>query len=95
MARVIEARERLAADGGVVIASDEERLAAGLAEAVAEGFESVAIAFLHSDLNPAHEQRAAALARAAGFAYVALSSEVSPLPRFISSGLRPRLPTPI
>ena len=80
---VIEARERLAADGGVVMTLDEDRLAAGLAEAVADGFESVAIAFLHSDLNPAHEQRAATLARAAGFAYVALSSEVSPLPKYL------------
>ena len=80
-AGVIEARERLAADGGVVEALDEAALAADLAGAT--GFESVAIAFLHSDLNPAHEIRAAEIARAAGFACVVVSSEASPLPKFV------------
>ena len=80
---VIEACERLAADGGVVRALDEAALAAKLKVAAAEGYGAVAIAFLHSDLNPAHEIAAGALARAAGFPFVALSHEVSPLPRFI------------
>ncbi len=80
---VIEAMERLDADGTVVTPLDEARLAAELARAKAEGFESVAIAFLHSDLNPAHEVRAAEIARAAGFAYVAVGSEVSPLPKYL------------
>ncbi|MFZ5670948.1 MAG: hydantoinase B/oxoprolinase family protein [Pseudomonadota bacterium] len=80
---VVEADERLAADGSVVRGLDEAALAAGLARAKADGFASVAIAFLHSDLNPAHEQAAGRLAAAAGFAYVALSHEVSPLPRFV------------
>jgi 5-oxoprolinase (ATP-hydrolysing) len=80
---VVEARERLAADGSVVTPLDEFHLAAQFADAAAQGFESVAIAFLHSDLNPAHEARAADLARAAGFSYVAVSSEVSPLPKYL------------
>ena len=82
-AGVLEADERLAADGSVVETLDEAALARGLAAAVAEGFTAAAICFLHSDLNPAHEQRAAALARDAGFAYVSVSSTVSPLPRFL------------
>lgn len=81
--QVIEADERLGADGQLVTPLDEPALAAQLADARAAGLTSVAIAFLHSDLNPAHEQAAARLARAAGFTYVALSSEVSPLPRFV------------
>jgi 5-oxoprolinase (ATP-hydrolysing) len=80
---VIEADERLAADGAVVRALDETKLAAGLAAAAAAGFDSVAIAFLHADLDPLHERRAAELARAAGFATVITSSEVSPLPRLL------------
>ncbi|HEX7885824.1 MAG TPA: hydantoinase/oxoprolinase N-terminal domain-containing protein, partial [Phenylobacterium sp.] len=80
---VVEAAERLAADGAVVLALDREALRSRLAAAVAEGFTSAAIAFLHADLNPAHEQAAGEIARDAGFAFVALSSEVSPLPRFI------------
>jgi 5-oxoprolinase (ATP-hydrolysing) len=82
-AGVIEADERLAADGAVVRPLDEAALAAKFKTAATEGFGAVAIAFLHSDLNPAHEIAAGALARAAGFPFVALSHEVSPLPRFI------------
>ncbi len=80
---VVEADERLAADGSVVRPLAEAELERGLEGAAAEGYESVAIAFLHSDLNPAHEQRAAEIARNAGLARVSLSSEVSPLPRFV------------
>ena len=80
---VVEARERLAADGAVVRALDTDALMERLREAQADGFTSVAIAFLHADLNPVHELAAGALARAAGFAHVALSHEVSPLPRYL------------
>jgi 5-oxoprolinase (ATP-hydrolysing) len=82
-AGAVEADERLAADGTVVIPLDEAELAKHLAQAIAEGYASAAIAFLHADLNPDHERRAGELAKAAGFAFVALSSEVSPLPRFL------------
>ncbi len=82
-AGVVEADERLAADGSVVSAFDGPALAGALDQARAEGFTSVAIAFLHSDLNPAHELAAGQIARATGFDYVALSHEASPLPRFV------------
>ena len=83
-AGVVEASERLDAAGGVVTALDRERLAGALARARAEGMTSAAIAFLHADLNPAHELEAGALAIAAGFEFVALSHQVSPLPRFLA-----------
>ena len=82
-AGVVEADERLGADGVVVRPLDAEALRAQLAAAVAEGFTSAAIAFLHADLNPEHERAAGEIARAAGFEFVALSHEVSPLPRFV------------
>ncbi|MDZ4374816.1 MAG: hydantoinase B/oxoprolinase family protein [Phenylobacterium sp.] len=82
-AGVVEVRERLAADGRVVTALDSVGLRARLSEAVAEGFTSAAIAFLHADLNPDHEREVGEMAREAGFEFVALSSDVSPLPRFI------------
>jgi 5-oxoprolinase (ATP-hydrolysing) len=82
-AAVVEACERMAADGAVVRPLDTGDLAERLAAAVAEGFTSCAVAFLHADLNPAHEIAAGALARLAGFDFVALSHEVSPLPRFL------------
>ncbi|MBI1199313.1 MAG: 5-oxoprolinase [Phenylobacterium sp.] len=80
---VVEAAERLAADGAVIRPLDAEALRRRLKAAVAEGFTSAAIAFLHADLNPQHEAQAAEIAREAGFAFVAASSEVSPLPRFV------------
>ncbi|WP_312161788.1 hydantoinase B/oxoprolinase family protein [Phenylobacterium sp.] len=80
---VVEAKERLAADGAVAAPLDEDALRARLAAARAEGYAAVAVAFLHADLNPAHEARAGELAREAGFAFVDLSHEVSPLPRFV------------
>ena len=83
-AGVIEADERLDASGAVVRPLDEAALARAFAAVAGEGYESIAVAFLHADLNPDHERRAGALARAAGFAAVSLSSEVSPLPRFIA-----------
>ena len=81
--RAIEAGERLAANGLVLEPLDLQDLATSLHHAILEGFTSCAIAFLHADLNPIHEQRAAELARAAGFAHVCVSHEVSPLPRFL------------
>jgi 5-oxoprolinase (ATP-hydrolysing) len=80
---VVEADERLDAEGAVVRPLDRDALTAKLRAASAQGYASVAIAFLHSDLNPAHELAAGEIARGLGFPFVALSHEVSPLPRFI------------
>ncbi|HKT52963.1 MAG TPA: hydantoinase/oxoprolinase N-terminal domain-containing protein, partial [Caulobacteraceae bacterium] len=82
-AGAIEADERLDAAGDVVRALDAETLTAKLRAAVAEGYETAAIAFLHADLNGEHERRAGEIARAAGFSHVSLSHEVSPLPRYL------------
>jgi 5-oxoprolinase (ATP-hydrolysing) len=80
---VVEADERLAADGAVVAPLDAAGLRARLADALAEGYEACAIAFLHADLNPTHEIAAGEIARDLGFPFVALSHEVSPLPRYV------------
>jgi 5-oxoprolinase (ATP-hydrolysing) len=82
-AGVVEAIERLAADGSPVLPLAGNDLRKQLEAAVGAGFTSVAIAFLHADLNPDHERLAGDIARAAGFEFVALSHEVSPLPRFV------------
>ncbi|MHB8530322.1 MAG: hydantoinase B/oxoprolinase family protein [Caulobacteraceae bacterium] len=82
-AGVVEAEERLAADGKVVRPLDEEGLRRAVDAAMDCGFESAAIAFVHGDLNPDHEARAERIARAAGIGLVSLGSEVSPLPRFV------------
>ncbi|MDB5463572.1 MAG: hydantoinase/oxoprolinase, partial [Phenylobacterium sp.] len=80
---VVEAHERLDAQGAVVRPLDRAALTEKLKSAAAQGYASAAIAFLHADLNPEHERQAGEIAKAVGFQFVALSHEVSPLPRFI------------
>ncbi|SET62149.1 hydantoinase B/oxoprolinase family protein [Oceanicella actignis] len=84
--RVIEADERVRADGSVERPLDEGALAAALAEARAEGIDACAIVFIHGYRHTAHERRAAELARAAGFGQVSVSHEVSPLMKMVSRG---------
>jgi 5-oxoprolinase (ATP-hydrolysing) len=85
-ARVIEARERIDADGHVVEPLDEQALAAALAEARRDGCVSVAIALLHAADHPAHERAAARVARAAGFGEVTVSHEVAPIVGLVARG---------
>jgi len=85
-ARVVEADERVGVDGEVLAPLDEAALARALGEAHAAGLRACAIVFLHGWRHSAHEQAAARLARAAGFAQVSVSHEVSPLMKFVSRG---------
>jgi len=85
-ATVIEARERIDAGGRVLEPLDEPALAAALAAARAAGCESVAIVLMHGWRYPAHEQACARLARAAGFAAVAVSHEVVPVQGLVPRG---------
>ena len=85
-ARVIEADERVGADGSVVRPLDEAALASALAAARADGLGSVAIVFMHGWRHTAHEAAAARLAEAAGFAQISVSHRVSPLMKFVGRG---------
>ena len=74
-----EAHERVAYDGTVVIPLDRDKLAGEIDSLRRSGVASIAICFLHSYANPAHEQAAAALVRERWpESYVAVSSEVLP-----------------
>ena len=52
-----EVRERMDANGKVLIALDEEQVRAAVSDAASQGVQAIAILFLHSYRNPAHEQR--------------------------------------
>ena len=71
-----EVIERLDARGNVLTALNEDDVVAAIEPLRSQGVEAVAVCFLHSYANPAHEQRAAALLERAGFS-VSLSAEVS------------------
>ncbi len=70
-------RERLAYDGSVLLGLETAELEMVIGKLREFEVESVAICFLHSYANPAHEQKAAAMLRAAGFR-VCASHEVLP-----------------
>ena len=53
-----EIMERMDSQGTVLIPLDEEQVRATAADAVSRGVEAIAILFLHSYRNPAHERRA-------------------------------------
>ncbi len=56
-ASVIEIDERVLADGTVEAAPDPEAVRAALAEARSQGFDAVAIVFMHAYRYPEHERR--------------------------------------
>ncbi|USI74325.1 hydantoinase B/oxoprolinase family protein [Sphingomonas morindae] len=85
-ARVLEIDERVTAEGAVLTPLDEAAAAAGFAAARAEGLTAVAIVLMHGYRHSAHEQRLAALARAAGFTQISVSHEVGPLIKLIGRG---------
>jgi 5-oxoprolinase (ATP-hydrolysing) len=84
--RVIEAEERIGAQGQVWQPLYEEALRERLWAAYDAGLRSVAIVFMHGYRYTAHEARAAALAREVGFAHVSTSHGVSPMMKFVGRG---------
>ncbi len=84
--RVVEAGERVGANGEIVLAIDERALEADLRAAFAAGLTSVAIVFMHGWRFPAHELAAERIARAIGFAQVSVSHRVSPLMKLVGRG---------
>lgn len=73
-------RERVAADGSVLLPLDEDGVRAAARQLQAEGVQAVAIGFLHAWAHPAHERRARELLRQAlgDGVTLCLSSEVCP-----------------
>ena len=84
--KVVEVDERVGARGDVVTPLDVSAVKRDLTAAHAEGFRSIAIAFMHGYRFPAHEARVAELAREAGFEQVSVSHVVSPLMKIVSRG---------
>ena len=85
--RVLEVGGRLAADGRELEPLQlEPALRAQLLQARADGLASVAVALLHSVANPSHELALGAWLEQLGFTQIALSHQVSPLPRLVPRG---------
>ena len=76
--RTFGVAERIDSDGDVVVELNEEEVAAAADALVAAGVETIAIAFLWSVRNDAHERRAREIVqKRAPEAFVTISSEIS------------------
>jgi 5-oxoprolinase (ATP-hydrolysing) len=84
--RVVEAAERVRADGTVEAVPDLDVLREELERAQTDGIDAVAIVFMHSYRYPEHERQVAALARGMGFRQVSVSHEVSRLIKLVGRG---------
>ena len=83
---VVEAVERVGAQGEVVTALDEALLKRDLLAQYQSGLRSVAIVFMHGWRYTAHEQAAACIARDVGFTQISTSHATSPLMKFVGRG---------
>ncbi len=84
--RVVEADERVGADGEVVQPLNQAALRVALQAAYAAGLRACAIVFMHGWRHSAHEQAAARLAAEAGFSQISVSHQVSPLVKLVPRG---------
>ena len=84
--RVIEAGERITADGQVLTPLDEDTLKHDLKAAYDDGFRSAAVVCMHGYRYPGHEAKIGDLAREAGFTQVSESHRTSPLMKLVSRG---------
>nr|WP_297380237.1 hydantoinase B/oxoprolinase family protein [uncultured Roseateles sp.] len=84
--RVIEADERVDAQGVEIRPLDEAALRVDLQSAFDAGLRACAIVFLHGWRVPDHELAAKRLAQAVGFTQISVSHEVSPLMKLIPRG---------
>ncbi len=83
---VIEAQERMSAQGDVIEALNTEALRVQLQAQFDAGIRSVAIVFMHAYRYQQHEAMAAQLARQIGFTQISTSHQTSPLMKFVSRG---------
>ncbi len=84
--RVVEIDERVDAQGNVLVPLDLDRARAQLEAVRAEGFDAVAISFVHGYRYTKHEELVARAAREIGFGQVSVGHEVSPLMKLVARG---------
>ena len=84
--RVIEVDERTMADGKAVRGVDLEALEPELAQARADGIDSVAVVLMHAWQNPMHEAIVEGACQRAGFSQISVSHQVSPLAKLVGRG---------
>ena len=83
---VVEAQERVGAQGEVVYPLDESLLKTELLMQYGRGLRCVSIVFMHGYRYTAHEKAAKRIAQDIGFTQISTSHETSPMMKFVSRG---------
>jgi len=83
---VVEAHERVSAQGDTLTPLDEAHLRQQLQAQFDAGLRSVAVVFLHGYRYTAHEMAAKRIAAEVGFTQISTSHETSPMMKFVSRG---------
>ena len=83
---VVEANERIGANGDVVQRLNVLALRRDLQTHFDQGLRSVAIVFMHGYRYTEHEETAASIARELGYTQVSTSHQTSPMMKFVSRG---------
>lgn len=83
---VVEADERISAQGEVLTALDKAALDQQLQALFQQGYRSLAIVFMHGYRYHQHERQARELAQAIGFSQISCSHKVSPMIKMVSRG---------
>ena len=83
---VVQAQERVGANGEVIFSLDEVLLKQELSAQYEKGLRSVAIVFMHGYRHHAHELVAKRIAQEVGFTQISTSHETSPMMKFVSRG---------
>ncbi|MFK4825008.1 hydantoinase B/oxoprolinase family protein [Paenochrobactrum sp. BZR 588] len=84
--QVVEIDERILANGSIDTALDLTQAESALRALKAEGYNAVAIIFMHAYKFPEHEAKVAKIARDIGIEQVSVSHEVSPLIKLVGRG---------
>ncbi|MGH6638505.1 MAG: hydantoinase/oxoprolinase family protein, partial [Polaromonas sp.] len=83
---VVEAHERVGAQGELLEALDEALLKKELLAQYQQGLRSLAIVFMHGYRYTDHEKAAKRMAQEVGFTQISTSHETSPMMKFVSRG---------
>lgn len=84
--QVLEIDERVLADGTIEVPLNMDQVHKALNLLKDEGYDALAIAFMHAYKFPEHEAAVATIARDIGFSQVSVSHEVSPLIKLVGRG---------
>jgi 5-oxoprolinase (ATP-hydrolysing) len=84
--QAVEIEERVTAEGEILTPLDEAQTRGALQAASDDGIRAVAIVFMHAYRHPAHETRAAEIARAVGFTQVSTSHQTAALMKLVGRG---------